>query len=98
MAVARDAELLRDHRCSLRVVAGDHHRPDAGPLRPRDCLTRLVAGRIDHPDEAREHQIALDRFADPVGRDLRIDRGTERDTQGAEAAPRERVIRVENLA
>ena len=57
--IARDAELLRDDGSGLRMIAGDHHRADAGPPGTRDGVACLIARRIDHADEAGEDEIAL---------------------------------------
>ncbi len=43
-----------------RVIAGDHHRRDAGRLAEADRRARLGARRIEHADQPEERQVAFD--------------------------------------
>ena len=45
-----------------RVVARDHHRADVRPLGDGDGRLRLRPGRIDHADQAEQHEVVLDAF------------------------------------
>ena len=66
-AVGGDAELGRNDRRRLRVIAGDHDRPDPGALRARDRFSGLVPRRVDHADQPEEDQIALHLGVDCLG-------------------------------
>ena len=51
---------LRDDGGRARVIAGDHDRANAGAPGARDGVLRLRARRIDHADQAGEHQALFD--------------------------------------
>ena len=49
------------------MVAGDHHRDDAGRPTGGDCLARFLARRVHDADEAEEGEVALDRLGTDGG-------------------------------
>ena len=51
-----DAERARDGARGGRMVAGDHHRRDAGGLAQRDRLARLRPRRIEQADQPEERR------------------------------------------
>ena len=79
------------------MIARDHHRPDARTFGAGDGTVRLVARRVDHPDQAGEHQVALDLFAEAGWCQRSVARGAKRDTKGAERAAGEQLVRRENF-
>ena len=56
-----DVELARDRLGGRRMVAGDHHGADMRAPGGRDRGLRLGARRVDHADEAEQHEVVLDR-------------------------------------
>ena len=59
VTLAQQADLLADgHRC-VEIVAGDHHRPDAGMAGRGNGRGHLGAGGIDHAQETDEGEIYL---------------------------------------
>ena len=65
--VVRMPELARDRLRRDRMIAGDHHRLDAGLLAGPDRLLRLGPRRVDHADEAEEGHLALGGLERGVG-------------------------------
>jgi hypothetical protein len=59
-AVGGDAELARDRERRGRVIAGDHHRRDAGGAAYGDGVLRLLPRRVDEADQADEGEVRLD--------------------------------------
>ena len=57
--VVADPDLARDGHCGRRMIAGDHHRGDAGRAAVGDRLRRLGTRRIDQ-----RHQAALEALDD----------------------------------
>ena len=53
--------------CGEWVVAGDHHRLDAGAGAGADRVLRFRTWRVDHPDEAEERHLALRALGARVG-------------------------------
>ena len=60
VAIARDAERARDGEAGGLVIAGDHHRPDAGALALGDGGADLVARRVHLAEEAEQSRAALE--------------------------------------
>jgi hypothetical protein len=61
--VAPEPELLGDRHRRDRVVAGDHHHPDARDPRRLDRLFDLRPRRVDHPDHTEVGKPSLCRVA-----------------------------------
>ncbi len=59
IAILDDAQIKPDTRGGLGVVAGDHHRADAGAVCLLDRGSRLFAGRVDDCHDADEDQLVL---------------------------------------
>jgi hypothetical protein len=76
-----DADLTGDGQRRLRMVAGDHHRLDAGLAALTDGDDCLFARRIDHAEEAGEDEIVFVRLVFSSGVEL-----AEGDGEDAEAA------------
>ena len=55
-----DVQLAGDRFGGRRVVAGDHHGADVRPLGGGDGGLRLGPRRIDHADQAEQHEVVLD--------------------------------------
>ena len=62
-ALGDDAQIGGDAGCGQRVVAGDHHRADAGAVRLGDGVAHLGARRVDDADHAVPDQVAFDDVA-----------------------------------
>ena len=58
-AGGEDADLLGDGRGGDHVVAGDHHRPDAGGNTFCHSLLGLLPRGVHHGDEAQEEEVVL---------------------------------------
>ena len=58
--VRGDPELLGNDRGGTGVVAGDHHRTDTGALGSGYGVSGLRTRRIDHANQACEHEIPFD--------------------------------------
>ena len=80
------------------MIASNHHRTDAGAPCASDGLLRFVAWRIDHADQAGEHEVPFDVFADAALRQRPVHRRAKRDGQRAQGAPRQRIVRAQNLS
>jgi hypothetical protein len=59
MPRSQKADLLRDGRTGVRVIARDHDRPDPRRLAGLDGLCGLRPGRIDEADETQEDHLAF---------------------------------------
>ena len=55
-----DAGLLGDGRSGPRVVAGDHHRPDAHPAELGEALDEALLDRVLELDDAKDPALALE--------------------------------------
>ena len=89
VALARDAELARDRQPGELVVAGHHHRADAGAAAFGHRRLDLVARRVDLADQA-EQPGAPGEAVEAGGRVQRVivDRG---EGQHAQRARRHRI-------
>ena len=58
--VAVEPELPTDLRCGGRLVSGDHDGPDPRLATRGDGVLHLIPERVDHPDEADEHEVAIE--------------------------------------
>ena len=56
-----------------------------------------VARRIDHPDQAGEHEIPFEMLADVRGAERPVRRGAVANPERAQRAGRQRIVRLENL-
>ena len=73
-----DRQFARDRLGGRRMVAGDHHGADVRPLGGDDGVSGLGARRVDHADQAEQHEIVLDALGQldldvALGGRLRID-------------------------
>ena len=80
-----DLELAGDRLGGRRVVAGDHDGADMRALGDRDGRLRLGARRVDHADDAEQHEVVLDAL-----RQLDVGRGASGPRIEAEGGGRHR--------
>src|SRR5690606_10754929 len=87
---AVDAQLPRYRLRGAGLITGDHHHPYARPAATLDRGDHLFAQRVDHAEQADEHEVAFRFFWRGVWRQLAVG-----DRQHPERVVRERAVGLE---